>query len=512
MKFVVSEAMRKAEARAIAKDNTLAVGMMDRAGKGLARTIQDVAFQLGRPQSAVRLLAGPGNNGGDAFVAAMYLREVGLAPEVWLTCPKEKLRGAAKICFEQMAADQAIPWREMVGEAAWRKEAEASLAPLILVDALLGTGARGTPMGDVRRAVEYLNSKRPFSLIVAADLPTGLDADTGAVAEPVVQADFTVTMCMPKIGMATPEAREQLGTLVLIPIGIPREFVDAMPDARPDLQMIASMDVRQALAPRRRDSHKGTYGTALLLGGSARYPGAIVLAAESAVRSGAGRVRVHTVPEAVAPLVARVPEAIVEPNLGPDLALAGAEAALIGPGLGRDPEARRLVAKLLHEAPGPLVLDADAIAVLAGKPEVVKSCAHPVVLTPHPGELGLLLGRDAASIQQDRLGAVREAAERTGAVVVLKGAGTLVAQAGQPTWINLNGNPGMACGGSGDVLAGLLVGLLAQKISPLAAACAATWLHGAAGDVAALRTTQIAMKAGDVVQALPTAFRMVTVR
>jgi NAD(P)H-hydrate epimerase len=124
----------------------------------------------------------------------------------------------------------------------------------------------------------------------------------------------------------------------------------------------------------------------------------------------------------------------------------------------------------------------------------------------------LLLGRDAASIQQDRLGAVREAAERTGAVVVLKGAGTLVAQAGQPTWINLNGNPGMACGGSGDVLAGLLVGLLAQKIPPLAAACAATWLHGAAGDVAALRTTQIAMKAGDVVQALPTAFRMVTVR
>jgi NAD(P)H-hydrate epimerase len=303
-----------------------------------------------------------------------------------------------------------------------------------------------------------------------------------------------------------------MGTLSLIPIGIPAEFLDMMPDARPDLQMISVMDVRRSLPDRPRDSHKGTYGTALLLGGSDRYPGAIVLAAEGALRSGAGLVRVATVEPAAAAARIRAPEAIIGADLSAALPLEGMDAILIGSGLGRDPEARRMVARLLLETPCPLVLDADAIAVLEGKPEVVRSCQQPVILTPHPGELAMLLGTDAASIQKDRPAAVRKAAEQTGAIVVLKGAGTLVAQTGQPTWINLNGNPGMACGGSGDVLAGLLAGLLAQKIPPVEAACAAVWLHGAAGDAAALRKTQAAMKAGDIVHALPEAFRQASLR
>lgn len=511
MKFVAAESMRKAEARAIAKDSGLALGMMDRAGRGVALAIHEIALQMGRPTSAVRLLAGPGSNGGDAFTAAMHLRELGLSPKVWLTCPKEKLRGTAKICFEAMAKES-IPWREMLGERAWRIESEATLSSLFLVDALLGTGARGEPLGDVRRAVEYLKRKRPYSVIVSVDVPTGLDADTGALASCAVQADFTATMCVPKVGMTVPAAMETMGSLRLIPIGIPRDFVDEMPDARPDLQLISALDVRKSLPLRPRDSHKGTYGSALLMGGSARYPGAIVLAAEGAVRSGVGLVRVATVESAAVSLVARVPEAIAEVRLGPEADWADADSILIGPGLGRDPEARRLVAKLLHETTCPLVIDADAIAVLAGKPEAMRSCTQPVILTPHPGELALLLGTDAARIQQDRGAAVRDAAERTGAIVVLKGAGTLVAQTGKSLWINLNGNPGMACGGSGDVLGGLLAGLLAQKIPPFEAACAAVWLHGTAGDIAALRVTRAALRAGDIVLALPEAFRRVSVR
>ncbi len=512
MKFVNSAGLRTAEAKAIALDHSLAMLMMDRAGKGLARTIQEIAQHMGKTPSAVRLLAGPGNNGGDAYAAAIYLHEAGLLPEVWLTCPREKLRGAAKAYFDEMAKI-AVPWREMVGEKAWQKGADQTVAPLILVDALLGTGAKGEPLGDIRRAVEYLNAKQGQSLIVAADIPTGVDADTGTVAECAVTADFTVTMCLPKIGMATPAAQEAVGSLTLVPIGIPRDYFLAIPDAAPDLQLISPMDVRKTLPRRRRASHKGTYGTALLLGGSPRFPGAIVLAAEGAARSGAGLVRVATVESAVSALIARVPEAIAEANWGNgELALAGATAILAGPGLGRDPEARRLVARLLLETPCPLVLDADAIAVLEGKPEVVKKCTQPVILTPHPGELAMLLGTDVTAIQKDRLAAAREAAVRTGAIVILKGAGTLVAQAGQPTWINLNGNPGMACGGSGDVLAGLLVGLLAQKIPPFAAACAAVWLHAAAGDFAAIHYTQAAMKADDIAQALPEAFRLVSIR
>ena len=511
MKFVTSAALRTAEAKAIALDHSLAMLMMDRAGKGLARAVSAIAAHMGYPTSAVRLLAGPGNNGGDAYAAAIYLHEAGLLPEVWLTCPREKLRGAAKAYFDEMAKIP-VPWREMVGEKAWQKGADQTVAPTILVDALLGTGAKGEPLGDIRRAVDYLNAKQTQSLIVAADIPTGVDADTGTVADCAVTADFTVTMCLPKIGMVTPAAQEAIGSLTLVPIGIPYDYFKAMPDAAPDLQLIASMDVRRILPRRRRASHKGTYGTALLLGGSPRYPGAIVLAAEGAARSGAGLVRVATVKSAISALIARVPEAIAEADWVDTLALADATAILAGPGLGRDPEARRLVARLLLETPCPLVLDADAIAVLEGKPEVVKKCTQPVILTPHPGELALLLGTDVDAIQKDRLAAVREAAVRTGAIVILKGAGTLVAQAGHPTWINLSGNPGMACGGSGDVLAGLLVGLLAQKIPPYEAAHAAVWLHAAAGDYAAIHYTQAAMKADDIAQALPEAFRQVSIR
>jgi NAD(P)H-hydrate epimerase len=511
MKFVTAAAMRAAEGRALAKNSSSGVSMMDQAGSGLARVVRDMAVLMNLPGSAIRLLAGPGNNGGDALAAALHLKEMGLSPEVWLVHPQERIRGVVRIFFDAMVKEN-IAWREMVGEKAWPALPQETLAPLIFVDALLGTGARGEPLGDVRRAVEYLNARRPFSLIVAADIPTGMDADTGKMAACSVQADVTVAMGFPKVGMAEPSALESLGSLFMANIGLPEECVAATPDARPDLQWISRADVWKDLPSRPRDSHKGTYGTALLLGGSMHYPGAIVLAAAGAARSGAGLVRVTTVPAAAAAVVARTPEAIVGSNLSADIPLGGMEALLAGPGLGLNPESRRLVARLLHESPCPLVLDADAIAVLEGKPEAVRQCAQPVVLTPHPGELSLLLGKTVAEIQQDRPAAVREAAERTGAIVVLKGAGTLVAQTGQPTWINLNGNPGMACGGSGDVLAGLLAGLLAQKIAPFKAACAAVWLHGAAGDIAALRKTQAAMKAGDIVEALPDAFRQASLR
>lgn len=511
MKFIASETLRKTEARAIAKDNSLAIGMMERAGRGLARAIHEIAVQMDRPTVPVRFLAGPGNNGGDAFAAAIALRDLGQPAEVWLTSPREKLRGTAKLFFDELNKLD-LPWREVIGERAWQRQNETTLAPPILVDALLGTGARGEPLGDVRRAVEYINSKRLFSIVVAADVPTGLDADTGVPAECVVRADFTVTMCLPKIGMAAPAAREYLGSLALVPIGIPREYVDDMADASPDLQMATVMDVRRLLPPRPRDAHKGTYGTALLLGGSARYPGAIVLAAEGAVRSGTGLVRVATVESATAALVARVPEAIADVRLAAEPDLVGADAVLAGPGLGRGPDVAALVDYLLRKTPAPLLLDADAINALAGRPEAVRACKQPVVMTPHPGELARLLGTDVATIQGDRLAAAREAAERTGAIVVLKGAGTLIAQTGHPTWINLTGNPGMACGGVGDVLAGLLAGLLAQGLPPFDAACAAVWLHGNAGDYAALRRTQSAMRASDVAAALPDAFRYVSLR
>ena len=508
MKFVTAADMREGEGGAILRDPPLGLAMMDRAGRGLAQAIAFVAAQAGEARAAVRLLAGPGNNGGDAFAAALHLRGMGLAPEVWIACPADKLKGSAKVFFGRMAG-AGVPCRELAAEADWDGADAEAAPPRILVDGLLGTGAAGAPTGAIRRAIAYLRARREASLVVSADLPSGMQADSGESPECAVIADLTVTMGFPKAGMAAPEALEALGSLWLAEIGLPADCAEAIPDARPDLRWISAADVRRILPRRARVSHKGTHGRALLMGGSKAYPGAIALATEGALRSGAGLVRVATVEAAVPAVLARAPEAIVGADLSADLPLEGIDAALLGPGLGRDPEARRLVARLLHETPCPLVLDADAIAVMEGKPEAVRPCAQPVVLTPHPGELARLLGRDAAAIQRDRSAAVREAAERTGAIVALKGAGTLVAASGAPAWINLNGNPGMACGGSGDVLAGLLAGLLAQRIDPFEAACAAVWLHGAAGDIAAWRHTQAAMTAGDIVRALPAAFRQV---
>jgi ADP-dependent NAD(P)H-hydrate dehydratase / NAD(P)H-hydrate epimerase len=511
MKFVAAKDMREGEGRAILKNPALERAMMDRAGKGLAYAIRSIARHLNHPDPVIRLLAGPGNNGGDAFAAALFLDDMGMMPEVWIACPVEKLKGSAKYFFNQML-DEEIPYHELAAEKDWDLSDFEVSPPPILVDGLLGTGAKGEPTGVIRRAIRYLRAKSETCLVVSADIPSGMDADTGAVFECSVRADVTVTMEFPKTGMSAPAALESLGSLIAAPIGLPAKFADAIPDARPDLQWISEADVRRILPRRARASHKGTHGRALLMGGSKSYPGAIVLAAEGAVRSGAGLVRVATVETTAAAVIARAPEAIVGADLGADFPLAGMDSILLGPGMGRDPETRRMVARLLHETPCPLVLDADAIAVLAGKPEVVRTCAQPVILTPHPGELALLLGKEVAEIQRDRPAAVREAAERTGAIVALKGAGTLVAKAGQSAWINLNGNPGMACGGSGDVLAGLLAGLLAQNIAPFEAACAAVWLHGTAGDIAALRNTQAAMKAGDIANALAEAFRQACIR
>lgn len=512
MRFVKAAEIRAAEQRAIQSNPARAADMMARAGAGLARTIRFIGQTRSGMDRRVRLIAGPGNNGGDILAAAWELAEFRWQPEVWLACSVARLQGVAKDFFDRLS-DRKIHWREMAREADWIELAPDALMPPILVDGLLGTGAAGAPAGVIRRAIEYINAASSYSLIVAADLPSGMDAETGAAAGEMVRADFTVTMGYPKIGMSWPASLTGLGSLRCVAIGLPRDVATTMADARPGVQWISETDVRELLPRRPATVHKGVLGWVHLVGGSAEYPGAMVLAAEGATRSGVGGVQVMTVPASAAAIAARMPEVIVRDHYSADWDIpADASAVVVGPGLGRDPEARRLVARLLRETPVPLVLDADAIGLLAGRPEVVRSCPQPVVMTPHPGELAELMGVDVAEIKQDRLGHAVQAAEQTGAVVVLKGAGTWVVQAGQPAWLNLTGNPGLACGGSGDVLAGLLGGLLAQGIPADQAARAAVWLHGVAGDIAALRLTQAAMNASDLAAALPTAFRQVTAR
>jgi NAD(P)H-hydrate epimerase len=337
-----------------------------------------------------------------------------------------------------------------------------------------------------------------------------------------VHADLTLTLGLPKRGLVEPRAIEHVGTVDVVDIGIPEELAGKIES---DLDMIAAGDARRYLPPRPRASHKGVYGHVLIVAGAAGYAGAAILAARAAVRSGAGLVTVLT-PECVAPVVAAsVPEAMVHAGRQTDSgslsgealvrwgrALETFDAILLGPGMTTHAGTQQLVHELLASWKRPLVLDADALNVLEGDVDRLRGAAGPVVMTPHPGEMARMVGSTVEAVQARRFDVVREAVARLGGVMVLKGAGTVVGTAGQPLSVNLTGNPGMARGGMGDVLAGLLAGFVAQRVSPFDAARLAVFLHGRAADRVSWTSSQAGMCAGDVVDALAQSFTHLTPR
>mgnify|MGYP000206358023 CR=1 FL=1 len=346
--------------------------------------------------------------------------------------------------------------------------------------------------------------------------------EPGEAPGEAVHADTTVTIGLPKVGLLAPEALPYVGNLEVVSIGIPEELVKPLACPR---EFIADVEVRQAFARRPRSAHKGLYGHVLLLGGAVGYTGAISLATRAALRSGVGLVTTVT-PEPLFPLVAgAAPEAMIHPGPATEIGslsagawtawqarMAEFNAIVLGPGMTRHRDTLALVRAVLKEFPRPVLLDADALNVLEGHPDWIARSAGPVVITPHPGELARLLGMTVAEIQANRERAAQRAAELTGAVVVLKGAGTVVTAPGRTPAINLTGNPGMASGGIGDVLAGLIGGFLAQGLPPFTAACAGVYLHGRAGDNAAWHKSQVGITAGDVLDELPYVFRDIGVR
>ena len=462
MKAISAEQMRELDRRAMAEAGIPAETLMERAGRGAAAAVRRLAAWRGDRTPRVRLVAGRGNNGGDAFAAARCLREWGCAADVWLAARSGELQGAAQVHFRRMAAAGVLV-RELPDEADWERAAAEETPSAIVVDGLLGTGARGAPRGAVARAIRWVNAAGRRNPVVALDLPSGLDADTGQPQGETVRADLTVTMAFPKRGLLTPAALEYVGNLEVADLGFPPALAEGLAS---DLDLIVAQEVAEALPRRPRASHKGDYGHVLIVGGARGYTGAPALAARAAVRSGAGLVSV-LVPASIAPAVAAAaPEAMV--HFGAEnkhgslaasaLAASGLDrqrfaAVLLGPGMTARPDTRALVEQALS-VPGRLaVLDADALNALHGDWERVRAAAGAVVVTPHPGELGRLLGCATAEVQADRLAAARDAQRRGGAVVVLKGAGTLIAAADRLR-INLTGNPGLAKGGMGDVLAG----------------------------------------------------------
>ncbi|MBP7830831.1 MAG: NAD(P)H-hydrate dehydratase [Kiritimatiellae bacterium] len=523
MKAVTAEQMRELDRRTIEEAETPGEVLMERAGQGVADIVHRLAEAGGFQRPLVHLIAGRGNNGGDAFAAARFLKQDGYAVQVWIAGAANEIKGDALRHLSRLK-DAKITARELSTREDWEEALAYPAAGDILVDGVLGTGSAGPARGPAAGAIEYINRQSRQAAVVAIDLPSGLNADTGAAEGAAVRADVTVTLGLPKRGLLEPAALEYVGVLEVADIGIPPEYVTQAAPAE-DRELIHAADLKPLLPRRPRTAHKGTQGHVLLIGGARGYSGAIAMAARAALRSGIGLVTVLT-PAGIVPVVAgAVLEAMVQGGPETDTGSLGAafwsewrgrvdkfDAVLVGPGLSTHPDGLVIVRHLIRECPPPMVIDADALNLLEGQPHFIAKCRRTAVITPHPGELARLMAVAPDSIAQDRFAAARDAAESTGAVVVLKGAGTLVARTGRPTQVNLTGNPGMATGGTGDVLAGFLVGLLGQGLEPYDAARLAVYLHGRAGDTAALHKTQAGLTALDVAEELPYAFREITIR
>ena len=458
----------------------------------------------GRPLRAA-VFCGPGNNGGDGVAAARCLMAAGWAVRAYLVGKREKMTPDCREMEVRLAAKGGALLDFVPGDpdaAAWTLGAD------VLVDAVFGIGLNAPVRGDALAAIALMN--RAPAPTVSADIPSGVCADTGEILGQAVEAVCTVTFTYPKPGHYVGKGGLCAGRVITVPLGIPADLTAG-------LDAPAEVFVPSPLPRRARDAHKGDFGRAYILGGCVGYTGAPVMAAQAAVRTGAGLVSVG-VPAPVWPIAAnKLLEAMPHPlSAGPagDLApeavrevrmrLLKCDACLIGPGLGRGEGTARLVRRLLRTVDRPVVLDADGINALAGHIDSLDGRSALTVLTPHDGEFARLTGRAPGA---DRLGAAKSFAAAHRCFLVLNGNRTITAFPDGTAFVNLTGNPGMAKGGSGDVLAGMILALLAQGLPEKQAVPLAVYGHGLAGDRAAAELGEYGMTPADLIQSLPGVWR-----
>lgn len=512
MRLVLGKEIAEIDRMAMQDCGISGLWLMENAGRAVAKQavclFQMLTLDINAP---VVLLAGSGNNGGDALVAARLLAEEGYQTEVFLLASPENYRGNAKTNWERLGRTTVLT-RGMTEPGAEEALREALASASLVIDGLFGTGFHGAATGTAALMITAANEcKRP---ILAIDLPSGVNANDGSVEGPAVRATRTVTFGWEKFGIKIDPAKQYAGRVQVADIGLPTELLAKIES---DLHSVDKSLVASWLPRRQSNSHKGTYGHVAVVGGAYGMLGAPVLAAGGALKSGAGLVTVASVAEIMVPLACRYPEVMSKLLPASQGVLSEeAEADLLpwvtdktlamGMGMGRRRETSELIYTLCCSGARGLVLDADGLYALAARPLDFRRAAFPVVLTPHPKEMARLLGISTAEVQKNRLRAALRAAETFGAVIVLKGANTLTA-VGKRVYLNETGNAGMATGGSGDVLSGVIAALLAQGLSAEQAAVLGVYLHGRAGDLAKEELGEYGMSAGDLVRFLPFAFR-----
>jgi len=512
-KIITAAQMQELDRRTISEAHIPATKLMERAGSGVVSCLE---HRWGPVRGkTVTVVCGKGNNGGDGFVAARLLRRRHATVRILAMAPISELSRDAATMYKQFVR---IAGKSSVYLYASKAQAQTLLQDSdIVIDALLGTGLSSAVTGRYAEAIDSINEAgRP---VVSVDLPSGLHADTGTILGRAVRASLTVTFGLPKLGLYQCAGIDLAGEVAIVDIGIPPAYIDAV-ESRTTL--ITRHSVRSSLPKREPSSHKGTFGHAGIIAGSVGKTGAAAMTAQAALRVGAGLVTV-AVPTSVNDIVeAKLLEVMTVPMpetkartfartaLDRLVAFMTAKTAIaIGPGLSTHPETVELVQALTKQLDRPAVLDADALNALTGRTALLASCKIPPIITPHPGEMARLEA-DATSqtVNSDRIGTASRFARERGLIVVLKGARTVVARPDGAVAICPTGNPGMATAGTGDVLTGMLVGLLAQRVPSWEAACAATYLHGAAGDLAAARKGQAGLISGDVIEEIPYALKL----
>jgi ADP-dependent NAD(P)H-hydrate dehydratase / NAD(P)H-hydrate epimerase len=510
MRILTAEAMREVDRAAIEELGIPSLVLMENAAIGVVEAIGE---SFGEAESAA-VFCGPGNNGGDGLAVARHLSVRGWEVRIFLVAGGRPLSNDAAVQLS-ICRKAELAVMEVASPADLAGAAEAAAECDLVVDALFGTGLTRPLEGLFADAVEAINDL-PIPC-VAVDLPSGLSGSEAQPIGPHVEADLTVTFAAPKVAHVFPPASDSVGEMAVTDLGIPPRLVEDVEEEAGDLHLLVGEELAELIPERDPDSHKGDYGHALIVAGSPGKAGACILAARAAVRAGAGLVTA-AVPE---PILQTVDLGSIESmtlalpvgasghlaERAADVVLEAAEgkaALALGPGLGQEISTVAAIRRIALECPLPLVLDADGINAFAGKAADLAGRRAETILTPHPGELGRLLGISTAQIQEDRIAAARGAAEETGAIVILKGHMTLVAS-GTAVFVNPTGNPGMATGGTGDVLTGLIAGLLAQGLDALDAAVLGVYLHGLAGDLAASRLGEMVLAANDLIEILPAA-------
>jgi hydroxyethylthiazole kinase-like uncharacterized protein yjeF len=509
MKVATAEEMQELDRKSIEAYRIPGIVLMENAGRGAAEVISDTFPDIRNKKIAI--IAGKGNNGGDGFVIARYLLNQGTSVRVYLLTDPKGLRGDAETNFNI--------FHRMKGEVISVPSSKDYIKVKrdiekfdILIDGIFGTGLDAEVRGYYREVIDHLNTiQRPM---VAIDIPSGLDADTGKPLGAAIRASLTITFGLPKIGHLIPPGIDYVGKVRVIDIGIPRRLVE---EERIPTYLLEKEDIQRWLSiPRNPNTHKGDYGHLLVIAGSVGKTGAAAMACQAALRMGAGLVTLAVPKSLNAIMEMKLTEVMTEPlpetakqtlslrAFGTLIRLCeNKKAVIIGPGLGTFKETQSLVLKLIRTLDLPIILDADGLTALATQPKTLPVKNGSFILTPHPGEMARLTRSQIKEVLEDRVGLSRNFSQSQHVYLVLKGHPTLITTPKGEVFINPTGNPGMASGGTGDVLAGMIGGLVCQGFDILPSLQMAVYIHGMAGDEVAQEIGEKSLIATDMIEKIP---------